>query len=730
MPTSFTVGSEADLNAALAQIDLTGASSAPSTAYTISLSSNITLTTDLYAINLAPGDTLAIQGGGHTLDGGGAHRGLFAYAGSVTVSDLAIDNARAVGGSGFGGGGSGAGLGGGLFVASGAQVSLDGVTFQGDSAVGGTPGGGVPYEGGGGGLGGNASMQSGGGIGLLASGGSGPGIVLGAAPGGGDANGVAGGGGGGGGAAGGNLNGAPIGSSGGGGGVGGGAGSSVPGAPGGSGGFGGGGAENANGGFGGGGGVRIGVPAGTSAGNGGFGGGGGIGGSSGFGAAIFTGSHTPENGEAGLGAGGAIFVQQGGGLTLASATIGGGAALGGNGGASGIGMGFGAGLFLQGNQQIALSPGAGQTLAIGDAIADQTGSTGQTGLSAAGDPLAGAGSLLVEGPGRVVLSAVSSSNTLMLGETYSGGTTLTAGSTLELTLRGPLGSGDVDFDGPATLVIDKTSGYGPGAFSTIDGFAPGDVLDFSGLLGTFGGSGTFVLQQDPANPQNVFFFNSGGEFDQLDITGAHDLRLGTAADGSLTLFEAPCFARGTRIDTPDGTAAVEDLAPGDLVRLAGGSSAPVRWVGHRRVDLRRHPRPETARPVRVRADAFGPGLPRRDLWLSPEHALLLDGVLVPVHVLIDGEAVVQETPERVTYYHVELDQHGVLLAEGLPAESYLDTGNRVAFANGAVASLHPDFAPGSDAAEPCAPLVLCGPVVEVQRARLRANALDQGWIAA
>ena len=345
-----------------------------------------------------------------------------------------------------------------------------------------------------------------------------------------------------------------------------------------------------------------------------------------------------------------------------------------------------------------------------------------------GAALTGPGGITVDGPGKVILSAagVDPNGENGLAYSYSGNTTLTGG-TLELALKGPLGDGGhVVFDGPASLVLDVEPGYGTGAFSTIDGFTPGDVIDFRSLEGTTSyGSGSYEIGQNPADPQNVFIFNSGGNIEQLDITGAHDLQLGVAADGSLTLFEAPCFASGTRIDTPDGTTAVEHLVPGDVVRLAGGGSAPVRWVGHRRVDLRRHPRPEAVRPVRVRAGAFGPGLPRRDLRLSPEHALLLDGVLMPVHVLVDGHAVVQEAPDRVTYYHVELDRHDVVLAEGLPAESYLDTGNRAGFANGVVASLHPDFALGSTKVEPCASLVLAGPQVEAARALLRKNRQHQ-----
>ncbi len=188
---------------------------------------------------------------------------------------------------------------------------------------------------------------------------------------------------------------------------------------------------------------------------------------------------------------------------------------------------------------------------------------------------------------------------------------------------------------------------------------------------------------------------------------------------------APCFASGTLIRTEAGDVAVEDLRVGDSVCMASGGLRPVRWLGHRRVDCRRHPAPEKVRPVRVRAHAFGGGLPVRDLVLSPEHALLLDGHLVPVHVLIDGVLVVQEAWERVTYHHVELDRHDVLLAEGLAAESYLDTGNRASFANGVHVNLAANFERSSEPAEACAPFALTGQVVETQRARLQANALRQ-----
>ncbi len=109
------------------------------------------------------------------------------------------------------------------------------------------------------------------------------------------------------------------------------------------------------------------------------------------------------------------------------------------------------------------------------------------------------------------------------------------------------------------------------------------------------------------------------------------------------------------------------------------------WIGQRALDCVRHAKPELVWPVRVAAGAFGEALPRRDLWLSPDHAVFVEDVLIPVRYLVNGATVRQERVERVHYFHIELESHDILLAEGLTAESYLDTGNRGAFSNGGVA---------------------------------------------
>ena len=132
-------------------------------------------------------------------------------------------------------------------------------------------------------------------------------------------------------------------------------------------------------------------------------------------------------------------------------------------------------------------------------------------------------------------------------------------------------------------------------------------------------------------------------------------------------------------------------------------------------------------PVRVHANAFGPGLPARDLVLSPDHAIHAEGVLIPIRFLINGATITQEWPREITYYHLELAAHDIILAEGLPAETYLDTGNRSAFANGGGAiMLHPDFALRIWETKSCAPLATTGETVTLVRHTLLAQATTIG----
>jgi hypothetical protein len=181
--------------------------------------------------------------------------------------------------------------------------------------------------------------------------------------------------------------------------------------------------------------------------------------------------------------------------------------------------------------------------------------------------------------------------------------------------------------------------------------------------------------------------------------------------------------RGTKIITAEGPVAVESLAIGDMVALSAGGAGRISWIGQRSIDCRRHPNPGVVWPVRVVASAFGPGLPVRDLYLSPDHAIFVNDVLVPVKYLMNDTSIAQVKLDRVQYFHLELERHEVILAEGLPVESYLDTGDRCNFENGGgPIALHPEFSAHRwDTAHiwealGCAPLIVTGPELAAVRA--------------
>jgi hypothetical protein len=147
------------------------------------------------------------------------------------------------------------------------------------------------------------------------------------------------------------------------------------------------------------------------------------------------------------------------------------------------------------------------------------------------------------------------------------------------------------------------------------------------------------------------------------------------------------------------------------------------WTGKRAINIARHPQPELVRPIRIIAGAIAPGVPECDLRLSPEHAVYLNGTLFRAIDLVNNITIVQEqTTTHVTYHHIELDSHDIILAEGLPCESFLDTGNKNMF--GAVSGLtvlHPNFTPGPNALF-CVPLVMEGEPLDTTRATLTQRA--------
>jgi hypothetical protein len=156
-----------------------------------------------------------------------------------------------------------------------------------------------------------------------------------------------------------------------------------------------------------------------------------------------------------------------------------------------------------------------------------------------------------------------------------------------------------------------------------------------------------------------------------------------------------CFMAGTMIRTPDGEVAVETLKRGDLVMTTDGVAKPVSWLGKQTVSTV-FADPVRSFPIRVKAGALGENVPARDLLLSPDHALLVDGVLIHAGALVNETSVVRETqvPQVFVYYHVELDDHSLILAEGAPAETFVDNVDRLNFDNWAEhEALYPEGKP-------------------------------------
>ncbi len=179
-----------------------------------------------------------------------------------------------------------------------------------------------------------------------------------------------------------------------------------------------------------------------------------------------------------------------------------------------------------------------------------------------------------------------------------------------------------------------------------------------------------VIEGDGGSPFTAVLWTNNGTLNEGDLAPYFE-----------TAFTV-CFLAGTSVATPAGACPVETLAIVDLVLTADGRAAPVRWVGRQSV-VRMFADPLRTFPVRITAGALGEGLPVRDLLVSQDHALMLDGVLVQAGALVNGASIRRETamPERFTYYHVELDDHALILAEGVPAETFVDNVTRRRFDN-------------------------------------------------
>lgn len=201
---------------------------------------------------------------------------------------------------------------------------------------------------------------------------------------------------------------------------------------------------------------------------------------------------------------------------------------------------------------------------------------------------------------------------------------------------------------------------------TLRATAPnGDIID---LL--------FVAAGPGENQGDLFFVVSTAPI-PLGVT----LDIAFLNDGGGTPYaDIICFVSGAMIDTPEGPAPVESLGVGDPVTLLDGGVATITWVGKRRVSAAERVLHRNLKPVKIRANAFGPGKPAADLWVSQQHRVLLDGaeilfgadeVLVPIVSLCNDQSIrIDDVQGDVDYHHIMFDRHQIILSNGLPTESF------------------------------------------------------------
>ena len=331
--------------------------------------------------------------------------------------------------------------------------------------------------------------------------------------------------------------------------------------------------------------------------------------------------------------------------------------------------------------------------------------------------------------------------------TLTGTNTVTAGVTLTVTNATLTATGTLENDGGIVLAAGTVT-----AASLIGGglikIGAGSTLDVQGAIGTgqtiafYGAADMLQLGAPGTVAGNVVNFGLG---ETIDLAGADptsvtfasgrlDFKVSGAAQ-SIALAFAPgmgtvqavtdnaggadvtalCFCAGSLIATPDGEVPVERLAEGDLVRTLSGETRPIVWLGIGKI-LATRGRRSAATPVIVRKGALADNVPHHDLRVTKGHSFLLDGVLIPVEFLVNHRSIEwDDRAQEVSLYHVELDRHDVMIANGAPAESYRDDGNRWLFQNA-------NTGWGLQPQEPCAPVLTGGPVVDAVWRRLLERA--------
>lgn len=337
------------------------------------------------------------------------------------------------------------------------------------------------------------------------------------------------------------------------------------------------------------------------------------------------------------------------------------------------------------------------------------------------------------------------------------GAQIVSGSTTDVTI---FSDGLLDVVGEATHVVISSGGLlAAGDNSTISDIAvsSGGVIEVStsttitdpisvqsGAAFIFDGtdnstntiSASVVSKSDDTpGTATLEVLSAGTVIRELDVQGdfSSPLYFTRAASGNAFEmgFGTPCYCPGTLIAAEEGEIPVENLQIGTRVRTLSGELRSVRWIGRRSYDPLFAFGNRDVLPILFRKGALGNGLPRRELTVSPLHAMFLEGYLIPALHLVNGLSILQiQKPRQIQYVHVELETHDILLAEGAPSESFLDDGSRGMFHN---AHEYDEIYPDTPSIPPryCAPRLEDGPDLARIYQSLKKQAEDGlSWKAA
>ncbi|GBD57193.1 Hint domain-containing protein [Gluconobacter wancherniae] len=257
------------------------------------------------------------------------------------------------------------------------------------------------------------------------------------------------------------------------------------------------------------------------------------------------------------------------------------------------------------------------------------------------------------------------------------------------------------------------------------------IGDGVSLLGVLGAGRVITLSGDP------FGLKSTGtpEYAALDIFHVGSIiaysKTFTQSDGSGGVIT--CFLPGTLIATDEGDSPVEQVLVGDFVSATVGDqkvSREVIWVGSNHVQVRPELSDDRAGyPVRILKNAISENVPFKDMLITSEHCLCIDGNFIPARMLVNGISIFYDkTITSYDYYHIETAEHSVITADGMLTESYLDTGNRKSFQSDANVVRIGAGAPAvrSWSRDAAAPLVTARSIVEPVFRQIETRAKTQG----